>query len=43
MEPWQMDITGGLDPANGYQASIVTGADDHSRYCPGRCPMDVCL
>ena len=38
MEPWQMDITGGLDPANGYQASIVTGADDHSRLLPWAMP-----
>lgn len=38
-----MYITGGLDPANGSQASIVTGADDHSRYCrampDGRLPV----
>jgi transposase InsO family protein len=33
MELWQMDITGGVHLADGSQASIVTGVDDHSRFC----------
>ena len=38
MQLWQMDIVGGVmivDPATGEvpEAKVVTGADDHSRYC----------
>jgi transposase InsO family protein len=33
MELWQMDITGGVHLADGSGASIVTGIDDHSRFC----------
>jgi transposase InsO family protein len=33
MELWQMDITAGVYLADGSQASIVTGIDDHSRFC----------
>jgi transposase InsO family protein len=33
MELWQMDITGGVHLADGSQASIITGIDDHSRFC----------
>ena len=33
MELWQMDIVGGVKLADGSEASIVTGIDDHSRFC----------
>jgi transposase InsO family protein len=33
MELWQMDIVGGVRLADGWKASIVTGIDDHSRFC----------
>ncbi|MGH7752775.1 MAG: helix-turn-helix domain-containing protein, partial [Gemmatimonadales bacterium] len=33
MELWQMDIVGGVMLADGWKASIVTGVDDHSRFC----------
>ena len=33
MELWQMDITGGVCLADGTRPSIVTGIDDHSRFC----------
>jgi transposase InsO family protein len=33
MELWQMDITGGVRLADGTQPSVVTGVDDHSRFC----------
>jgi hypothetical protein len=33
MELWQMDIVGGVQLADGWKASIVTGVDDHSRFC----------
>jgi transposase InsO family protein len=33
MELWQLDIVGGLMLANGGEAKVVTGVDDHSRYC----------
>lgn len=33
MELWQMDIVGGVHLADGWTASIVTGVDDHSRFC----------
>ena len=33
MELWQMDITGGVHLADGSQVSVVTGIDDHSRFC----------
>jgi len=32
MELWQMDIVGGVILADGSEAKIVTGVDDHSRY-----------
>jgi transposase InsO family protein len=32
MELWQMDIVGGLMLADGSEAKVVTGVDDHSRY-----------
>ena len=33
MALWQMDIVGGMFLADGAEAKIVTGVDDHSRYC----------
>jgi hypothetical protein len=33
MALWQMDIVGGAFLADGTEAKIVTGVDDHSRYC----------
>ena len=33
MELWQMDIVGGVMLADGWNASIVSGVDDHSRFC----------
>jgi transposase InsO family protein len=33
MELWQMDIVGGVRLRGGGEAKIVTGVDDHSRFC----------
>ena len=33
MELWQMDIVGGVILTGGREAKIVTGVDDHSRFC----------
>lgn len=33
MELWQMDIVGGVLLADGTEAKILTGVDDHSRFC----------
>ena len=33
MELWQMDIVGGARLEDGTEAKIVTGVDDHSRFC----------
>jgi transposase InsO family protein len=33
MELWQMDIVGGVRLADGSEAKVVTGLDDHSRFC----------
>jgi transposase InsO family protein len=33
MALWQMDIVGGAFLASGLEAKIVTGVDDHSRFC----------
>jgi transposase InsO family protein len=33
MALWQIDIVGGVFLADGTEAKIVTGVDDHSRYC----------
>ena len=33
MELWQMDIVGGVRIADGSEAKIVSGIDDHSRFC----------
>jgi transposase InsO family protein len=32
MELWQMDVVGGVQLADGWKASIVSGIDDHSRF-----------
>ena len=33
MELWQMDIVGGVSLVDGSAAKVVTGVDDHSRFC----------
>jgi transposase InsO family protein len=33
MELWQMDLVGGMVLADGSELKILTGVDDHSRYC----------
>ena len=33
MALWQMDIVGGIFLADGTEAKLVTGVDDHSRFC----------
>lgn len=33
MELWQMDIVGGVKLVDGSEAKVVTGVDDHSRFC----------
>jgi transposase InsO family protein len=33
MQLWQMDVMGGLQLADGGEAKLVTGIDDHSRFC----------
>ncbi len=33
MELWQMDIVGGVLIADGTECKVLTGIDDHSRYC----------
>jgi transposase InsO family protein len=33
MELWQMDVVGGVLLADGTTAKVLTGVDDHSRYC----------
>jgi transposase InsO family protein len=33
MELWQMDVMGGIRLTDGSQLSVVTGIDDHSRFC----------
>jgi transposase InsO family protein len=33
MQLWQMDVMGGVLLSDGTEAKIVTGIDDHSRYC----------
>jgi transposase InsO family protein len=33
MELWQMDVTGGVHLDDGSRPMVVTGVDDHSRFC----------
>jgi transposase InsO family protein len=33
MELWQMDVVGGFVLADGSRAKVLTGVDDHSRFC----------
>jgi transposase InsO family protein len=33
MQLWQMDIVGGVFLVDGTECKVVTGVDDHSRYC----------
>jgi transposase len=35
MEFWRMDVVGGVLFADGSEAKILTGVDDHSRFCVG--------
>ena len=33
MELWQMDVMGGVRLADGRELKLVSGIDDHSRFC----------
>jgi transposase InsO family protein len=33
MELWQMDVMGGVELEDGTEAKVITGIDDHSRFC----------
>ena len=33
MQLWQMDVMGGVARGDGIEAKVVTGIDDHSRFC----------
>jgi hypothetical protein len=33
MELWQLDIMGGVFLSDGTELKLVSGLDDHSRYC----------
>jgi hypothetical protein len=33
MELWQMDVTASLFLADGRECKVITGIDDHSRFC----------
>ena len=33
MELWQMDVMGGVMLSDGTEAKVITGIDDHSRFC----------
>jgi transposase InsO family protein len=33
MQLWQMDVMGGVELEDGTELKVVTGVDDHSRYC----------
>jgi hypothetical protein len=33
MQLWQLDVTASLFLASGRQCKVITGIDDHSRYC----------
>src|SRR3954453_3580206 len=33
MELWQMDVVGGFALADGTRAKVLSGVDDHSRFC----------
>jgi hypothetical protein len=33
MELWQLDVTASLFLADGRECKIITGIDDHSRFC----------
>jgi hypothetical protein len=33
MSLWQMDVMGGVWLTDGTECKLVTGIDDHSRYC----------
>ena len=33
MQLWQLDVTASLFLADGRECKVITGIDDHSRYC----------
>jgi hypothetical protein len=33
MQLWQLDIVGGIRLADGTELKLVSGIDDHSRFC----------
>jgi len=33
MKLWQLDVTASLFLASGRECKVITGIDDHSRYC----------
>jgi hypothetical protein len=33
MELWQLDVMGGVKLADGREAKLISGIDDHSRFC----------
>ena len=33
MELWQIDVVGGVEITGGHELKVVTGVDDHSRFC----------
>ena len=33
MQLWQMDVMGGVGLEDGAELKVVTGVDDHSRFC----------
>ena len=33
MQLWQMDVMGGVELDDGSELKVVTGVDDHSRFC----------
>jgi hypothetical protein len=33
MQLWQMDVMGGVELEDGSELKVVTGVDDHSRFC----------
>jgi hypothetical protein len=33
MELWQMDVVGGFVLADGRRVKVLSGVDDHSRFC----------
>jgi hypothetical protein len=40
MELWQIDVMGGVRLTDGTGLSVVTGIDDHSRFCVNHNPLE---